>query len=89
MHSKNRVSTAKDKPEYITSINKKLCKRCGICVQFCPQGVFTQDEEGYPVVKEQEKCTGCLSCFYYCPDFAVEVKKHEEGKDKKDGGGEK
>ncbi|HBQ29460.1 MAG TPA: 4Fe-4S ferredoxin [Desulfotomaculum sp.] len=89
MYSKNKASTAKDKPVYVTKINKELCKRCGICVQFCPQGVFIRDEEGYPVVKEQEKCTGCLSCFYYCPDFAVEVKKHDEGKNKKDDGREK
>ncbi|TDA68810.1 MAG: ferredoxin family protein [Clostridia bacterium] len=54
-------------------LDHNLCKRCGICVAFCPQGVFVTGDDGYPVVAATEKCTGCQLCFYRCPDFAVEV----------------
>lgn len=79
MNFESTASTAINETIYIIPVvNKKLCKRCGLCVQFCPLCVFTQDEEGYPVVRDWGKCTGCQLCFYYCPDFAIEVKVNEE-----------
>lgn len=55
------------------NLDRNLCKRCGICIAFCPQEVFVADAAGYPVVVALEKCTGCQLCFYRCPDLAVEV----------------
>lgn len=57
----------------VIQLERSLCKKCGICVAFCPQKVFVTDSMGYPVVAALEKCTGCQLCFYRCPDFAVEV----------------
>lgn len=54
-------------------IDLSLCKRCGICVRFCPVGVFVGETDGTPVVEHPEKCTGCNLCALRCPDFAITV----------------
>ncbi|HHY35691.1 MAG TPA: 4Fe-4S binding protein [Firmicutes bacterium] len=58
-------------------INSKWCKRCGLCVAFCPRGVLKLDDEGRPVVVDIAHCTGCLLCEMHCPDFAIAVKRSE------------
>lgn len=55
------------------TINKKWCKKCGICVEFCPKKVFSKDEEGSPVAAHPENCVGCRICEKRCPDFAIKV----------------
>jgi 2-oxoglutarate ferredoxin oxidoreductase subunit delta len=70
---------SKEEPPRI-DIYKAWCKSCGICTAFCPRGVLAKDEEGYPYVKEPEKCINCGWCEMHCPDFAITVeqrKKHE------------
>jgi len=54
------------------------CKKCGICIAFCPEQILEADEALYPVVKDIEKCTGCGWCEIRCPDFAIVVHKDEE-----------
>ena len=54
------------------AISKMLCKSCGLCVEFCPKGVFGLDA-GEPLVEHEEKCTGCGICELLCPDFAIEL----------------
>jgi len=54
------------------------CKKCGICTAFCPHDVLGIGEDGYPFVKDPEKCKGCDWCEIRCPDFAVVVSKDEE-----------
>lgn len=60
-------------------IDSKLCKGCGICVEFCPMKVFRLKEDlsesgiHLAVAAEEEKCTVCRLCELYCPDFAVAV----------------
>jgi 2-oxoglutarate ferredoxin oxidoreductase subunit delta len=53
-------------------INEKWCKKCGICIAFCPEKVF-DDKGGMPVIRDLSACTGCLQCELLCPDFAIEV----------------
>jgi len=55
------------------TINEKWCKKCGICVAFCPQGVFVTDDFGMPIVKYPEKCVKCMLCVIRCPDFAIDM----------------
>ena len=59
-------------------IYRGWCKKCGICIAFCPLKILEADEESYPVVKDIEKCTGCKWCEMRCPDFAIVVHKNEE-----------
>ena len=54
------------------------CKGCGLCVAFCPQQVFEEDEDAHPVVAHPERCTVCNWCTMHCPDFAIVVVADEE-----------
>ncbi len=56
-------------------IKKNWCKRCGICIEFCPKGVFKKDKEGYPVIDDIKKCTECQICAAICPDLAIIVEE--------------
>jgi len=54
-------------------INRRWCKRCGICVELCPKKVFTTDTLGNPVVKRPESCVWCELCELRCPDLALKL----------------
>jgi len=54
------------------------CKGCGLCVAFCPQQVFEEDDETHPVVVHPERCTVCNWCTMHCPDFAIVVNVEDE-----------
>ncbi|MGV8119687.1 MAG: ferredoxin family protein [Candidatus Xenobiia bacterium LiM19] len=54
---------------------KGWCKKCGICVDFCPHKVYEWGEDRYPDVSHPEKCKNCGLCEYRCPDFAITVLK--------------
>lgn len=49
------------------------CKRCGICVAFCPREALAQDKWGCPYLAEPDRCTSCRVCEMLCPDFAISV----------------
>lgn len=53
------------------------CKRCGICIAFCPKTVFDTAPEGGPVVARPEDCVRCHMCELRCPDFAISVSDEE------------
>lgn len=65
------MSTA-TKRSITIDIHKKWCKQCGICIAFCPEKVY-EEQEGYPVIVALDKCTGCMQCEMLCPDFAIAV----------------
>ena len=77
------------KEKYNIEVYKSWCKKCGICVAFCPAGVLALDDAGYPYAKEPDKCTGCQLCALRCPDFAINVtspkKKEPKGSGKSSG----
>ncbi len=47
------------------------CKKCGICVAFCPTKCLARKADGSPYVKDPEKCIHCETCDRLCPDFAI------------------
>ena len=51
------------------------CKGCGICIEFCPQGVFESNGQGRPIIAFPEKCTACHWCDTHCPDMAITVQR--------------
>ena len=62
-------------------INRKWCKKCEICVEFCPRDVYGFEESG-PVVLHPEKCTECDLCIALCPDFAITIFGEKSKKEK-------
>jgi 2-oxoglutarate ferredoxin oxidoreductase subunit delta len=63
-------------------IYRGWCKKCGICIAFCPQKALEADDASYPVLIDPEKCTACGWCEMRCPDFAIVVYKDEESRAK-------
>lgn len=53
------------------TVYKEWCKKCGICINFCPVKVLQFGEDGYPQLKPGGKCIHCGQCDLRCPDFAI------------------
>ncbi len=79
------------------TIDKELCKGCGLCVEVCRQEQIEISDElnkkGYYPAKYKEdgseaendrKCTGCALCAITCPDVAIEVYREEKKKKQDD-----
>ncbi len=58
-------------------IQTKWCKNCGICVEFCPQKVFTLGKLNEPMISTPEACSCCRLCELRCPEFAITVTEME------------
>jgi len=60
----------------VVAIDSKLCKSCGICIDFCPRDVLGPEP---PLNKAKviaaDRCTACLLCELYCPDWAIDVRE--------------
>ena len=64
-------------PASIT-VYRAWCKRCGICVAFCPKQVLEPGPDGAPVAARPGDCIRCHLCELRCPDFAISVANGEE-----------
>ncbi len=57
------------------------CKSCGYCREVCHLEVFGLatgfNAKGYRPfeVVNTRNCTGCMKCFYICPDFCIDIKE--------------
>lgn len=49
------------------------CKKCAICVEFCPRKALVVGSKDYPELARPDACTYCRLCEIICPDFAVTV----------------
>lgn len=73
-----------EKMKVIITIDKNLCKGCGICLSGCSKNVFALSKErnsyGSPMPEaiQQNECIICRLCEKLCPDAAINVE--EEGK---------
>ena len=61
------------------SIDRELCKGCGLCIEFCPKKLVVLSDKlnaaGYQPAEAKEiaDCSGCASCATVCPEVAIEV----------------
>ena len=62
-------------------VDREVCKGCGLCVAFCPAGVFRigaeTNKKGYAfvVAQDETKCVGCGRCEAGCPDLALYIER--------------
>ncbi len=47
------------------------CKRCGICIEFCPVKAIDEKPDGSPYLDDPGKCVLCGTCWLMCPDMAI------------------
>jgi 2-oxoglutarate ferredoxin oxidoreductase subunit delta len=75
----------KGKTLFVQKIFADWCKACGICIAFCPAGVFVEGESSMPLIKNPDACTGCRFCEFHCPDFAITIyERYPDRRKKKD-----
>lgn len=65
--------------KYQTEINQKLCKRCLLCLSFCPKKVLIFSQNKIKV-ENQDACLGCRLCEKYCPELAISIEEKDEEK---------
>ncbi|MGY5879240.1 MAG: homocysteine biosynthesis protein [Candidatus Thorarchaeota archaeon] len=53
--------------------NTDLCIDCGLCVPYCPAGVFQQDSN-WAVTDDSSICVECGECRDICPQRAITVR---------------
>ena len=56
-----------------------VCKMCGNCYLFCPDGAVEFDPAAQQYVINYEYCKGCGICFRECPVGTICVRTEEEG----------
>lgn len=53
-------------------INKNTCTQCMLCVNFCTHGVYSVDDEGFPLVENSDKCVEfCRGCSKICDTESI------------------
>jgi 2-oxoglutarate ferredoxin oxidoreductase subunit delta len=65
------------RPRGYVTIFGTWCKGCGLCIEFCPQGVFETNGQGRTIVAHPERCSACHWCDMHCPDMAITVRRLE------------
>ncbi len=67
-------------------VDTARCKACDICVDACPAGVLSMQQEPTSTlgamisVIAPDACIGCNECELACPDFAIYVAEKKEFK---------
>jgi len=51
------------------------CRRCWLCVMYCPEGAVTEGEQS--AIIDLRFCKGCSICANECPAKAIEMVKEE------------
>ena len=55
-------------------LDASKCKRCGICLMFCPVNSISRERDG-SFVTLREFCKGCGICAAECPHGAMSMER--------------
>jgi MinD superfamily P-loop ATPase len=61
----------------VAVIDPEACIACGICADVCRFDAVVPGDEAYQV--EPLACEGCASCFYQCPEEAIQMEEQHAG----------
>lgn len=61
---------------YPVEIQQDKCKKCGICLVYCPTNTIKLIDGKYFI--ENEYCKGCGVCIHECPAKAIKFVTEEE-----------
>lgn len=60
-------------------LDRKKCKKCGLCVRTCKNNAIFQAPGKYPIFIK-DLCSACGACQMVCPFGAIKKEKEETGK---------
>ena len=60
----------KDVTHFVPILDKRKCKKCGVCAKACPENAVVFVEGHYPIFI-RDQCIGCKACMYSCPLGAI------------------
>ena len=76
---RRRLTQPRDKIDWFPSIDANLCKKCRICLSFCPKGVYSLEEDGSISVANPYECVMlCTGCQGRCPEGAISFPDKED-----------
>jgi len=61
---------------YLPIVDGNKCIKCGICQNFCPEGIMGRVKE-VPII-DYDYCKGCSICANECPVKCIEMERVEE-----------
>ncbi len=53
-------------------VDKRKCISCGTCIEVCPVGAISFDEDGKAKI-DPKKCIKCHTCEGMCPVGAIKI----------------
>lgn len=54
-------------------VNKEKCIKCKLCINDCIAKIIDVDNDGYPIVQNEQNCIGCQHCLAICPNAAISI----------------
>lgn len=71
--AESRIQVEKDEPRGLDE--PQVCRQCGValCVEVCPHGALSRQEETRAVLVDEDLCTGCGLCVKACPFAGVRL----------------
>jgi len=60
-------------PIRLPAPDNEICNQCGLCIDYCPEGIIFKAEKG--VVIDYTYCKGCLICVNECKRGAMKLKQ--------------
>ena len=65
-----KLKKIKDVTHFVPKLDKRKCKKCGICANTCPENAIVFVEGHYPLFV-RDQCIGCKACMFACPFGAI------------------
>ena len=72
------MSLPREKIPWYPAIDEGLCTNCGICVDFCPNGVYAVDDIRTIVAVPYNCVVGCSNCESLCVPGAIRFPEMEQ-----------